>query len=247
MKKDSNMSLPPVPKCGSSDKRNEEYDAQFSHEKYYRFLVKSGVPIIFDIGAHRGESVVFFRSIFPEANIFSFEPEPTNFQALKNVAHEHNAKPFNLALSSKNEDVVFFKQDISHLGGLIPINQKSSDSLGYAEKAKNEEISVTSLTLDSFCSQNFVQEIDLLKIDVQGHELEVLRGAGIMLQNTHCVTVEISLYDFYGQNTNALLDVEKIMAANDFALWDIAKISKNPKNLRTDWIEAVYRKNIQPE
>jgi hypothetical protein len=119
----------------------------------------------------------------------------------------------------------------------------SSDSLGYARKSQNEVIYVNSTKLDTFCINNQISKIDILKIDVQGFEVLCLQGALDILINTACVTVEISLYDFYENNNSSLLEVELIMKDAGFSLWDISKISKNPKNLRTDWIEAVYRKS----
>lgn len=236
------MTLPPVPKCGSSDARNEEYENNFSYEKYYALLLNKTDPIIFDVGAHRGESIRFFRSLFDSAEIFSFEPEVSNYEVLKDVASDAKARAFNLAMSNVAATVPFYKQDISHLGGLVPINEASCDSLGYAERAKNERIDVQSTTIDIFCEQAGIEHIDLLKIDVQGHEGEVLEGADSMLLNTNCVTAEVSLYDFYGAKPMALLNVERRMVERGFSLWDIAKISKNPKNFRTDWIEVVYKK-----
>ena len=125
---------------------------------------------------------------------------------------------------------------------MVPINEASFDSLGYAERAKNERIDVQSTTIDIFCAEIGIEHIDLLKIDVQGHEGEVLEGADNMLLSTTCVTAEVSLYDFYGTKPMALLNVERRMVEKGFSLWDIAKLSKNPRNFRTDWIEVVYKK-----
>ena len=95
------------------------------------------------------------------------------------------------------------------------------------------------LTLDQFFIENRLQHIDLLKIDVQGFETAVLNGAKKVLQKTSCRTVEVSFYDFY-ENSSSLLLVEQAMQNAGMILWDISKVSKNPKNLRTDWAELVY-------
>jgi FkbM family methyltransferase len=237
---------PPVPKCGASDQRNMEYEANYSPKKFFDALIDNFRSVIFDVGAHRGESIDFFRSIYPGSTIYTFEPSPENYKELllKTSLYE-NVFPFNLALGNIDSQAIFYKQDITHLGGLLPINRNSKDSLGYAKKAKNEPISVPVNKLDTFCLAHNVSNIDILKIDTQGYEHEVLQGASQILQNTKCVTVEISLYDFYESNNRSpLLDIEQIMCDSGFSLWDISKISKNPKSLRTDWIEVVY-KNIK--
>jgi len=56
-------------KCGESDGRNDEYSDNYSPEKFFQMMITSDAPLIIDIGAHKGESVMFFRSIFPDADI----------------------------------------------------------------------------------------------------------------------------------------------------------------------------------
>lgn len=235
-----------APKCGSSEKRNSEYFETFSPLKFFHSLCPQSAPVILDIGAHRGESIRFFKEIFPECNIYSFEPDPDNFEELKKCCDEINSlyrlgKAFaiNQAVCDQSEEVKFFKQDISHLGGLKPINKSSEDSLGYAEHALNQSISVQATTLDHFIVESRVQQIDILKIDVQGLESIVLKGAETALKKTNCCSVEVTFYDFY-ENRSSLLFVEQAMEAAGMVLWDISKVSKNPKNLRTDWAEFVY-------
>ena len=74
-------------KCGDSDKRNKKYFETFSKTSYFQKLIFNEIhddnislegedKIIFDVGAHRGESVTFFNQIFPLAQIYSFEPIP---------------------------------------------------------------------------------------------------------------------------------------------------------------------------
>lgn len=237
-------SAPSVPQCGSSDLRNVEYEKNFTSKKFFDALVSSDSPTIFDVGAHKGESVLFFKHIYPTASIYSFEPEPSNFEALSLVARTHKSLAFNLAIGDSDETVDFYRQSLSHLGGLVPINKDSTDSLGYAAKAKNEKIKIRKIRLDTFVKENNVVHIDVLKIDVQGFEVGVLQGSLEALKLTDCVTVEISLYDFYRNERYSFLKVEQLMALAGFCLWDFSKVSKNPKNLRTDWVEVVYRKII---
>lgn len=237
------MTNNPVPKCGTSDKRNTEYEKNYSSKLFFDNLLPTESPIIFDVGAHKGESILFFKNIYPSAQIYSFEPELTNFEELLKVAKRNNTLAFNLAIAETDGEIPFFKQDISHLGGLLPINKESSDSLGYAKSAKNEPLIVNAISLDSFCQQNNIDYINLLKIDVQGYEVGVLKGALHILKNVDCCTVEVSLYDFYQNNSSPFLEIERLMTESGFNIWDFSKISKNPKNLRTDWVEVVYKKN----
>ncbi|OPH11095.1 FkbM family methyltransferase [Cylindrospermopsis raciborskii] len=242
------MTQNPVPSCGQSDQRNQEYIESFSPEKYYRSIVATDSPVIFDVGAHRGESVRFFKGIFPGSCIYSFEPDPANFEYLEVVCQSYYSPlgggreclPINMGIAEKEGTMPFYRQGISHLSSLLPINNASTDSLGYAVKALNQPIQISVTTIDTFCSKFAISHIDIMKIDVQGYEVGVLVGAKKMLMSTSCCTVEVSFYDFYERSTS-LLDVEQIMQEAGHRVWDISKISKNPKNFRTDWVELVYR------
>jgi len=239
------------PQCGQSDRRNDAYNSQWSPGKFYTNLIKSKVPIIFDVGAHQGESAVFFKKIFPISILYSFEPDPENFLVLEKKLSRYgknqlqgqaSAFAIPLAVAEKKGTFKFYQQSISHLGGLLAINKKSKDSLGYAKKASNKGIQVSATTLDHFCAERNITSIDLLKIDCQGYEVEVLRGSKCIFKKTSCCSVEVSFYDFY-EKSSSLLHIEKIMDSVGLKLWDISKLSKNPKNLRTDWAELVYTKN----
>ncbi|MEQ7868428.1 FkbM family methyltransferase [Xanthomonas sp. WHRI 8393] len=230
------------PICGASDLRNEEHAQAYSPRRFFDQLLTTDAPVVLDVGAHRGESIRYFKSIYPDCQLYSFEPDPQNFAALEEVAAQFGGKAVCLALGEKEEVSQYYRQGISHLGGLLPINADSIDSLGYARQASNEQIAVRKTTLDNACAELGISHAHILKIDVQGFERQVLEGAKAILQHTDCAVIEIGLYDFYGKTTS-FVDVVNLMQAAGFSLWDIAKLSKNPRSLRTDWIEVVYRKD----
>lgn len=230
------------PPCGTSDQRNEEYTRSFSVRRFFDHLVTSAEPTILDVGGHRGESIRFFKSIYPQSSLFSFEPDPDNFAELEKVARQFDTQAIQVALGEKEEECSYYRQSISHMGGLLPINTGSVDSLGYARRAINEKVPIHKVTLDSICSGLGIGHVNILKIDVQGYESKVLEGASSVLARTDCAVIEIGLYDFYGK-TRSFVEVVRRMDEMDFSLWDISKLSKNPRNFRTDWIEVVYRKN----
>lgn len=230
------------PICGTSDLRNEEHAQAYSPRRFFDQLLTTDAPVVVDVGAHRGESIQHFKSIYPDCQLYSFEPDSQNFAELEKVAAQFGATTMCVALGEKEEVGHYYRQSISHLGGLLPINADSTDSLGYARQATNEEIVVSKTTLDNACATLGIAHVHILKIDVQGFERQVLEGATAILQHTDCAVIEIGLYDFYGKTTS-FVDVVNLMQAAGFSLWDIAKLSKNPKSLRTDWIEVVYRKD----
>ena len=65
-----------VPKCGESDKRHTEYENNYTPKKFFKSILRTNEPVILDVGAHKGETIKFFKEIFDLAKIYSFEPCP---------------------------------------------------------------------------------------------------------------------------------------------------------------------------
>ena len=233
---------------GQAKFRNEEFQKNFNRERLLQSIVKTEKPIILDVGAHYGESVTYLKMLFPEALIYSFEPDPDSFNVLS-ASNIEGVSYFNLALSDSDGTASFYKNKISHTNSFFKVNLNSRDSIGIASAAAtndtqyfggfNKEINTFTMRLDSFTAQHSIDQIDLLKIDVQGAECRVLTGGREALQNTKVVVVEIIFFDYYEHQT-AFMDIEKILSPLGFQLFSISEISNNPMNGRTDWAEVVY-------
>ncbi len=233
---------------GESQNRNIEFNKKFNRNNLIKSLVSVEKPVIFDVGAHWGESIDYFKALFSASMIYSFEPDPESFDLLTKRDYT-DVNYFNLALSSKIGELSFFRNEISHTNSLFKVNLESKDSIGIT-KAKNSgnvdffnnfnsEVKVKTSTLDEICKNNSIHLIDLLKIDVQGAECEVLKGGKNIMRNTKVLIIEISFFDYY-ENHTTFLDVETILSPLNFSLFSISEISNNPMNGRTDWVEAIY-------
>jgi len=235
---------------GESKERNKKYSEKFSREQLIKNIVQADHPIIFDIGAHRGESVLYLKRIFPSSSIYSFEPDPDSFKVLERNDID-GVCCLNLAISDTDGVERFYRNKISHTNSLFRVNLQSKDSIGVnTANAKNDteyfigfnqEIDIPTLRLDSFVKANAISHIDLLKIDVQGAECKVLNGAREILGNTKVIVLEISFFDYYNHQTT-FMDVEMIISSLGFRLFSISEISNNPMNGRTDWAEVIYMK-----
>ena len=134
-------------------------------------VIKKRIPhffpeIIFDVGANIGDIALKFVSTYPSAVVYAFEPVPGPYQAL-----------YDLCL--QNNKIMSFPVALSHLDGIVKMNVPPDSKLSRVVKPGTElasSIQVTALTGDRFCSENGVQSIDYLKIDTEGHDMEVLKG-----------------------------------------------------------------------
>jgi FkbM family methyltransferase len=124
---------------------------------------------VMDIGAHHGESAIEYAKNFPSCAIFSFEPVHENFLALKeNVSRFDNVKCFELALAaSAGESEIFINDD----------SQTHSLRHSYRKDDRAMRQCVNLETVDGIVAKFGISRVDLLKIDVEGMEMDVLRGA----------------------------------------------------------------------
>jgi len=129
-------------------------------------LTKAGIDpkTIFDVGANIGQSYIRFRRDFPDARIICFEPVSSVCEKLRLVASEVEC----LALGgTAGTAMVGVSDEWSVLNSLVVRN--------YAPDVREESINIS--TVDAYCSAKHIAQIDLLKIDTEGYELEVIRGA----------------------------------------------------------------------
>jgi FkbM family methyltransferase len=133
------------------------------------------IATVFDVGANAGRSAVHFAATFPRAKIYSFEPVESTYRQLVAATHGlPNVRCFHFAMGDEIGSTQIFLQKDSEWNSLAEKpNQRRS-----AEAAETETIRIRKV--DEFCQAEGVAKIDLLKIDTEGFELQVLRGAEMM-------------------------------------------------------------------
>lgn len=132
-------------------------------------IVKKGMTVI-DVGAHIGYySLYFAKCVGPTGRVFSFEPVPKNFALLrKNILLNQVSwiQTFPDAVYSCTKDISF----------TVPEESANSGEGSLAHDRGGRQILVHAVSLDSFCSSADIRP-DLIKLDVEGAELEVVLGA----------------------------------------------------------------------
>lgn len=150
-------------------------------------LSRSAEPMtVFDVGANVG----VYSLLTSEANknrVHAFEPHPATAALLRNnlmVNQRTNVSVHCCALSENNGELSFTDDPGSTVNQLIP----QAEPL---EPASNSTRTITIPTLrgDTFCQQNNTTP-DIMKVDVEGHEAEVLRGFGTVLESVKMILVE---------------------------------------------------------
>ncbi|HMP01374.1 MAG TPA: FkbM family methyltransferase [Gemmatales bacterium] len=132
-------------------------------------------PVLFDVGANQGSFTRLFLQHYPQARTYSFEPAAATFALLqKNLSDAPGARLFPFGLSSSAHSVPLYSDAAG--SGLASVYQRQTQA-GALEPRETIELR----RLDDVCAAEQVDWIDYLKMDVEGHELEVLHGAEQML------------------------------------------------------------------
>jgi len=129
----------------------------------------------FDVGANQGQFLDLILETFPQNNVhvYSFEPASSTFESLKNkFGHKTNVTLENLGFDDHpNYSKLFYDKPNS-----LFASKYNRDVSRLNTKFEHSEL-VEFSTLDLYCQKKNVEEIFLLKIDVEGNELNVLNGA----------------------------------------------------------------------
>ncbi len=153
-----------------------------------------------DIGCHKGEILNLMLGFSPHGIHFGFEPLPSLFDDLS-VKYKNTAKIYNLALSDKTGTSNF--QFVKNAPAYSGFRKRKYD----ISNPEIEEIEVETAKLDDVISLD--QKIDLIKIDVEGAELLVLKGAKqLLLKNKPFIIFECGLgaNDFYESSPSDLFN-----------------------------------------
>ena len=134
-------------------------------------FIKKG-DYCFDIGANKGHYIYKLSKLTHSEKIFAFEPIPKNYRFLKNVFPQ--SKIFKYALSN---EVGLKKMKIPIVNNKL-LDTRAKIDFNILEKNESDykKIEIECSTLDLFVKQYSIIKIDFLKIDVEGHELNILKG-----------------------------------------------------------------------
>ena len=243
---------------GKNEERTSEYLKKFNREKVLKLLVDSNSPTILYVGANNGSSLVEFKKWWPNSKVHCFEPQSECWDELDDLSNEFTNVHINkFALGNKNdESKEFYSHDLNTgISGFNKINIESKDSIDLSKlsndskslenhkKTINHKRNVQVKRLDEYIKNDKnINQIDLLKIDTQGYELEILEGLGTELNKVRILITELMFYDYY-EKSLSFYELESILRPFNFSLYDINHVAKNPMNGRTDWIDVIYVQN----
>ena len=158
-----------------------------------RKLAGTASPLVFDVGANRGQTIERMRRTFPRPVIHAFEPGRAAFAALQDAYRTSPQVVLNnLALGARAESRMFLDNDHDDMSSFL---EPSVTAWGEITDRYPVEV----ITLDEYCRSRDIARIDVLKIDTQGFDLQVLLGGQELMRRAaiHMVFTEVIFSEMY--------------------------------------------------
>lgn len=156
-------------------------------EKYFleKIIPKLNITTVIDVGANTGGYCLLIKKYLPKSNIYACEPHPENFGKLERNTHGKGIKAFNLGFSERVAKAKLWDfaedADLKHTQPTSTLSSLYRDVIEKIHEQKAQAFTVKLVTIDSFTKKQNIKTIDFLKIDTEGSEYQVLKGAKEML------------------------------------------------------------------
>ena len=187
---------------------------------YLNLLKGEELKTVVDVGVNKGQSIIFFKKLNKSVKIIGFEPNKKLYENLKKRKYQ-KCDLYNLGCSSQNDNLQFYENILNESSTFEKVN---SSSQWLKKKAKVLGVSFKNMIVDTyeipvirladFLNSNYKNlKIDLIKIDVEGHEYDVLQGLFPLKSKVKYIQLEEHGDDLYSNNKE---EIAKLLLNNSF-------------------------------
>ena len=166
---------------------------------------------VIDVGVAGGTMPLY--ELFPDADFILVEPLEEFRPKLEKIAKGMKSAHYIQAAAASVRGNITFNVHPDLEGSSIFREEEDSDVNGV-------ERVIPTVTLDEICAELKTKPPYLIKIDAQGSEIEVLKGAGSIVPHAEFITMEVSLFEFY-KGAPLIGDCIEFMLKNGFAVYDL--------------------------
>ncbi|OUL19792.1 methyltransferase [Nostoc sp. RF31YmG] len=212
----------------------------------YRLLNKEWfhrqqIQTVLDVGTNEGQFIKTALALLPNANIYGFEPNPEAIQKLENTHWDSDkVSILPIACGSTKTQLQLHVSKFSPASSLLNMQKRHNDEFPGTETDK--EIIVEVDRLDNIVpSLNSVQHPLLLKIDVQGFELEVLAGATGIFNQTPVIVCEVNLAELY-ENQCTVESLVAFMRQHQYRIFDIGNPIHSYHTQEVLYLDLAFKK-----
>lgn len=193
-----------------------------NYSDFYDFIDKDQVQTIFELGSRDCLDAIDLSKYF-NCLVYAFECNPDGIKLCKeNLINYDRVKLIELAVSDQNGEIIFRPFDVNRYNNIgassifkIDFSNRPEYDPDFQRGEVQNEIKVTSTTLDNFIFKNKINKVDLLCIDLQGAEYLALKGCEQNLKNVKYIIVESSIKSTYKGGSN-FFEVEEYLKKFNF-------------------------------
>jgi FkbM family methyltransferase len=188
-----------------------------------------------DVGAYSGEWTAGLLELFPQTKVLMVEPQAARQEQLRKLMRQHAGVELAPVLlgSTAAESVTFYQAETG------------SSVLRDAGNSAAEATTMRMTTLDAVTLGTDFEHASFLKLDVQGYELAVLRGAERLLCSVEAVMMEVNLIAIY-QGAPLAHDVVSYMATRGFRVYDVCTFFRRPYDNALWQMDVIFVRATSP-
>ena len=198
------------------------------------------INVIFDVGANIGKSILTAREVFPKARIYPFEPFKDTYNTLVKNVTSKKVSCYQLALGSEDKNLQI---KVDALSKKSCMNSLIHDNINDSSLENIKEETVEIQKLDTFYNIHKIRSIDYLKIDTEGFDMEVLKGAIEILteKSVFFIQVEAGMNKFNDRHIS-FTEIDSFLKPVGYELFGFYNQAheKSMKNLMLRRVDVVY-------
>lgn len=198
----------------------------------YRLRKDFIIETLIDVGVGVGKGTSILYEAFPKAKLILVDPNPPSRPIMDNILSLRQGIGFSVAAGSEEKSTIFFSN--------LENAEHSSQANGHFNKEKNEAIEIQMLPLDEIIARSQLSGPYGLKIDVEGFELDVLRGATKALPNIAFVLLEAQITGQTVHDKHS--EIQAFLASFGFELCDIINVGYERARNRTVQADMLFSK-----
>lgn len=158
-------------------------------------LISTSRPVLFDVGANIGRWAEAMRQLHPASSLHLFEPQESCRRRLEGLALPNSVVvPFAVSDESGSWETLYVSQEADEIASLY----RRGDS--YFGAVRFRPVSVTTISIDDYLARHAIETVDFMKVDAEGHDLRVLRGARHALEDGR---IRALSFEFGSGNVNS--------------------------------------------
>lgn len=223
---------------GYDIRRSEE----FAFEDQAAIFRESGAEMIFDVGANQGLVASRYREMFPKAAIHCFEPLPDACGlARKRFENDQSVSVHECAVGAVEGKVTFNRNSAADSSSLLSTDESRLPPSYAAMNRTVSTLEIGCVTIDAFCARERIERIDILKMDVQGGELGVLKGAARLLREHRIKLIysEVYFLPFY-RDQPLFEDICSFLAGHGYRFLFPYGLVFGSSTGRLQWGDAIF-------